>query len=68
MTKTATDAYSFATPDPTFAFVGGQYCPTLDFVTAFFDYDCILHINFAILYVGKNKRPKSHIAQKNHIG
>jgi hypothetical protein len=22
-------------PDPTFAFVGGPYCPTLDFVIAF---------------------------------
>jgi hypothetical protein len=29
------DAYSSAAPDPTFAFVGGLCCPTLDFVFAF---------------------------------
>jgi hypothetical protein len=32
---TAEDAYSFAAPDPTFAFVEGPCCPTLDFVIAF---------------------------------
>jgi hypothetical protein len=31
----AGDAYSSAEPDPTFTFVGGQCCPTLDFVVAF---------------------------------
>jgi hypothetical protein len=29
------NVYNFTTPDPTFAFVGGPYCPTLDFVIAF---------------------------------
>jgi hypothetical protein len=33
--RSAEDAYSFATPDPTFAFVGGLFCRTLDFVIAF---------------------------------
>jgi hypothetical protein len=33
--RSAEDAFSFATPDPTFAFVGGPCCPTLDFVIAF---------------------------------
>jgi hypothetical protein len=33
--RSAEDAYSFATPDPTFAFVGGPFCLTLDFVIAF---------------------------------
>jgi hypothetical protein len=35
MTGRAEDAYSSAAPDPTFAFVGGPCCPTLDFVIAF---------------------------------
>jgi hypothetical protein len=30
--RSAEDAYSSAAPDPTFAFVGGPCCPTLDFV------------------------------------
>jgi hypothetical protein len=29
------NAYSSAAPDPTFAFVGGPCCPTLNFVIAF---------------------------------
>jgi hypothetical protein len=33
--RSAEDAHYFATPDPTFAFVGGSCCPTLDFVIAF---------------------------------
>jgi hypothetical protein len=33
--RSAEDAFSSATPDPTFAFVGGPCCPTLDFVIAF---------------------------------
>jgi hypothetical protein len=33
--RSAEDAYSFAAPDPTFAFVKGPCCPTLDFVIAF---------------------------------
>jgi hypothetical protein len=33
--RSAEDAYSFAAPDPTFAFVEGPCCPTLDFVIAF---------------------------------
>jgi hypothetical protein len=33
--RSAEDAHSFATPDPTFAFVGGPCCPTLDFAIAF---------------------------------
>jgi hypothetical protein len=33
--RSAEDAYSSVTPDPTFAFVGGPCCPTLDFVFAF---------------------------------
>jgi hypothetical protein len=48
--RSAGDAHSSAAPDPTFAFVEGPCCPTLDFVIAF-DYDYVLHIvNFAILY------------------
>jgi hypothetical protein len=33
--RSADDAYSSAAPDPTFSFVGGPCCPTLDFVIAF---------------------------------
>jgi hypothetical protein len=33
--RSAEDACSFAAPGPTFAFVGGPYCPTLDFVITF---------------------------------
>jgi hypothetical protein len=32
--RSAGDAHSSAAPDPTFAFVGGPYCPALDFVIA----------------------------------
>jgi hypothetical protein len=32
--RSAEDAYSSAAPDPTFAFVGGPCCLTLDFVFA----------------------------------
>jgi hypothetical protein len=39
-------------PDPTFAFVGGPWCPTLDFVIAFWIMIYVSHIvNFAILYI-----------------
>ena len=39
-------------PDPTFAFVGGPSCPTLDLVIAFWIMIYVLHIvNFAILYL-----------------
>jgi hypothetical protein len=38
-------------PDPTFAFVGGPWCPTLDFVIAFWIMIYVSHIvNFTILY------------------
>jgi hypothetical protein len=33
--RSAEEAYSSAAPDPTFAFVGGPYCPTLDFIFTF---------------------------------
>jgi hypothetical protein len=33
--RSAEDAYSSEVPDPTFAFAGGPFCPTLDFVFAF---------------------------------
>jgi hypothetical protein len=33
--RSAKDAYSSAAPDPTFTFVGGPCCPTLDFIIAF---------------------------------
>jgi hypothetical protein len=33
--RSAEDAYSSMTPDPTFAFVDGTCCRTLDFVFAF---------------------------------
>jgi hypothetical protein len=33
--RSAEDAYSSMAPDPTFAFVGGPCCLTLDFVFAF---------------------------------
>jgi hypothetical protein len=33
--QSAEDAYSSMAPDPTFAFVEGPCCPTLDFVIAF---------------------------------
>jgi hypothetical protein len=33
--RSAEDAYSSAAPDPTFTFVGGPCCPTLDVVIAF---------------------------------
>jgi hypothetical protein len=32
--RSAEDAHSSAAPDPTFEFVGGSCCPTLDFVIA----------------------------------
>jgi hypothetical protein len=52
--RSAEDAYSFTTPDSTFAFVGGPCCPTLDFVIAFWIMIYVLHIvNFAILYPNK---------------
>jgi hypothetical protein len=39
-------------PDPTFAFVGGPWCPTLDFVIAFWIMIYVSHIvNFTILYL-----------------
>jgi hypothetical protein len=38
-------------PDPTFAFVGGLWCPTLDFVIGFWIMIYVSHIvNFVILY------------------
>jgi hypothetical protein len=33
--RSAEDAYSSKAPDPTFTFVGGLCCPTLEFVIAF---------------------------------
>jgi hypothetical protein len=49
--RSAEDAHSSMAPDPTFAFVGGPWCPTLDFVIAFWIMIYISHIvNFAILY------------------
>ena len=49
--RSAEDAYSSMAPDPTFAFVGGQWCPTLDFVIAFWIMIYVSHIvNFTILY------------------
>ena len=49
--RSADDAYSSMAPGPTFAFVGGPCCPTLDFVIAFWIMIYVLHIvNFAILY------------------
>jgi hypothetical protein len=47
--QSAEDAYSSTAPDPTFAFVGGSCCPTLDFVIDF-GY-VLLIVNFAILYL-----------------
>ena len=47
----AEDAYSSMASDPTFAFVGGLCCPTLDLEIAFWIMIYVLHIvNFAILY------------------
>jgi hypothetical protein len=38
-------------PDHTFAIVGGPWCPILDFVIVFLNYDYVLHIlNFAIRF------------------
>jgi hypothetical protein len=49
--RSAEDAYSSMAPDPTFAFVGGRWCPTLDFVIAFWIMIYVSHIvNFTILY------------------
>ena len=49
--RSTEDAYSSMAPDPTFAFVGGPFCPTLDLVIAFWIMIYVLHIvNFAILY------------------
>jgi hypothetical protein len=33
--RSAEDAYSSTAPDPTFAYVGGTNCPTLDFLYFF---------------------------------
>jgi hypothetical protein len=50
--QSAEDAYSSMVPDPTFAFVGGPWCPTLDFVIAFWIMIYLSHIvHFAILYL-----------------
>ena len=50
--RSAEDAYSFAAPDPAFAFIGGLFCPALDLVIAFWIVIYVLHIvNFAILYM-----------------
>jgi hypothetical protein len=47
--RSAEDAYSSMTPDPTFAFVGGLCCLTLDFVFAVWIMITVSHIvNFAI--------------------
>ena len=49
--RSAEDAYSSMALDPTFAFVGGPCCPTLDLVIVFWIMIYVLHIvNFAILY------------------
>jgi hypothetical protein len=43
--------YSSMAPDPTFPFVGGPLCPTLDFVIAFWIMIYVSHIvNFTFLY------------------
>jgi hypothetical protein len=54
--RSTEDVYSFATPDPTFAFVGGPCYPTLHFVIAFWimiafstlltSLFCIAHFDF----------------------
>jgi hypothetical protein len=58
-------------PDPTFAFVGGPWCPTLDFVIAFWIMIYVSHIvyeslvlflcvlffkNVSIEYIGHNEQ------------
>jgi hypothetical protein len=49
--RSAEDAYSSMAPDLTFAFVGGPWCPTLDFVIAFWIMIYVSYIvNFTILY------------------
>jgi hypothetical protein len=48
--RSAEDAYSSAAPDPTFAFVRGLCCPTLDFAIAFWIMINFTHFYFAILY------------------
>jgi hypothetical protein len=49
--RSAEDAYSSITPDPTFTFVEDPWCPTLEFVIAFWIMIYVSHIvNFAILY------------------
>jgi hypothetical protein len=64
--RLAEDAYSSKAPDPTFAFVGGPCCPTLDFCLS--DYDCfytLLTSLFCIVY--KYGRLKLHSIRSNLI-
>jgi hypothetical protein len=64
--RSAEDAYSSMALDPTFAFVGGLWCPTLDFVIAFWIMIYVSHIvNFTILYVSMNYL-RVHFAVTQH--
>ena len=52
-------------PDPTFAFVGGPCCPTLDLVIAIWIMIYVLHIvTFAILYSEVVSLPLESILSK----
>ena len=65
--RSAEDAYSSMAPDPTFAFVGGPCCPTLDIVIAFWIMIYVLHIvNFAILYT--RSLPNTFVKYHDIIG
>jgi hypothetical protein len=49
--RLAGDACSSVAPGPAFTFVGGPWCPALDFVIAFSIVICVSHIvDFTILY------------------
>jgi hypothetical protein len=58
--RSVEDAYSSAAPDPTFAFVGGPCCLTLDFVIAFWTMVTFYKLSTSLFCICTSKQ-KSHI-------
>jgi hypothetical protein len=54
--RSAEDAYPSEAPDPTFAFVGGLCCPTLDFVIAFWIMITFYTLLTSLICIGKTYR------------
>ena len=65
--RSAEDAYSVLAPDPAFAFVGGLFCPTLDFVIAFWTmvtFYTLLTLLFCIYNVSIIPQPSPRVEQE----